>query len=225
MGNRLIRSAVVCLPALVVLLGLASVVRFSPADTAQAPSAQEKPAPAKSEPEDDEDEGGAMLDPLGPNAACYVCHMTFVFEELAGTHLTEKITCIECHGLSAAHANDENIGATKPDITYKREAVDASCEKCHEDHDVSARDVVARFLERELKDPKPVCTDCHGMHRIDHAEEQAEMAEPSPPPTPEPAPKSVEAKNLSGNHEECPPPAGRSRFSKSSRIASKTPTA
>jgi hypothetical protein len=79
-----------------------------------------------------------MLDPLGPNAACYVCHMTFVFEEIAEPS-AEKVTCIECHGLSAAHANDEDIGATKPDIMYKRDEIDASCEKCHEDHDVRPR--------------------------------------------------------------------------------------
>lgn len=174
MGNRLIRASFVFLPAFALLFGLASVARLSTAKTAQAASDQDKPAPAKSEAVEEQDEGETMLDPLGPNAACYVCHMTFVFEELARTHLTEKVTCIECHGLSAAHANDEDIGATKPDIMYKRDEVDASCEKCHEEHDVPAQDVVALFLERELKVRKPVCTDCHGMHRIEHAEEEPE---------------------------------------------------
>lgn len=174
MGNRLIRASFVFLPAFAMVVGLVSVVRLSTAKTAQAASDQEKPAPAKSEAVEEEAEGETMLDPLGPNAACYVCHMTFVFEELARTHLTEKVTCIECHGLSAAHANDENIGATKPDIMYKRDEIDGSCEKCHEEHDVPAQDVVARFLERKLKVRKPVCTDCHGMHRIEHAEEEPE---------------------------------------------------
>ncbi len=184
MGNRLIRTLLVFLPSLAVLVGLASITRLSTADTAQAPSEQEKPAPAKSEVAEEEDEGETMLDPLGPNAACYVCHMTFVFEELARTHLTEKVTCIECHGLSAAHANDEDIGATKPDIMYKRDEVDASCEKCHEEHDVAAQDVVARYLDRELKVQKPVCTDCHGMHRIEHAEEEVEEAPDKTAPKP-----------------------------------------
>ena len=97
--------------------------------------------------------------PLGANAACYVCHMTFVGEELSKTHLRAKITCIDCHGLSAAHANDEDIGATPPDISFNRDEVDAMCLKCHERHDILAEEVAVR--ERP-----PICTDCHGGHRI-----------------------------------------------------------
>jgi hypothetical protein len=97
--------------------------------------------------------------PLGANAACYVCHMTFVGEELSKTHLQAKITCVDCHGLSAGHANDENIGATPPDISFDREEVDAMCLKCHERHDILTKEVAVRT------DP-PTCTDCHGGHRI-----------------------------------------------------------
>ena len=97
--------------------------------------------------------------PVGANAACYVCHMTFVGEELSKTHLQAEITCIRCHGLSAGHANDEDIGATPPDITFNRNEVDAMCLKCHERHDLVAQEVSVR------KHP-PVCTDCHGSHRI-----------------------------------------------------------
>lgn len=167
---------VMTLPALGLLLGLLSITRFSAADAAMAPAEGEKSAATES---GDDDEGGEfMLDPLGPNAACYVCHTTFVFEELARVHLAEKTTCIECHGLSAAHANDEHIGATKPDIVYKHDAIDASCKKCHEKHDAPASEVVALYRQRELKDPKPVCTDCHGTHRIEHAGgEEAQKAE------------------------------------------------
>ncbi len=113
------------------------------------------------------------IDPLGANAACYVCHMTFVKEELAKVHLKAKVGCIQCHGLSAKHANDENIGATKPDITFKREQVDASCAKCHQTHDAPAQKVVARFVERHLAANKPpICTDCHGQHKIARAAEK-----------------------------------------------------
>ena len=97
--------------------------------------------------------------PLGANAACYVCHMTFVGEELSKSHLQAKITCIDCHGLSAAHANDENIGATPPDVSFDRDEVDAMCLKCHERHDILAEEVAVR-------EQPPVCTDCHGGHRI-----------------------------------------------------------
>jgi len=111
-----------------------------------------------------------VADPMGPNGACYVCHMTFVREELAKTHLAKKVTCVRCHGLSAKHANDEDIGATKPDRPYTREQVNAMCRKCHKRHDVPPEDVVARWVERKLTQAPAVCTDCHGTHRIERPE-------------------------------------------------------
>jgi len=144
------------------------------------------PSPAESKAEDKEgkdegegdDEGnedaGVFIDPMGPNAACYVCHQTFIFEPMSVVHKAEKVTCIKCHGLSAAHANDEHIGATPPDVRYPREKVDAACAECHEDHDVPVADVLARFVERKLTPrPAPVCTDCHGRHRIPEAASDA----------------------------------------------------
>jgi len=108
------------------------------------------------------------VDPLGPNAACYVCHMTFVKEPLSKVHAKAKVSCIQCHGLSAPHANDEDIGATKPDITFKRDAVDAACRKCHETHDVAPAKVTARWQARKSP-PDPICTSCHGSHKIARA--------------------------------------------------------
>jgi len=129
--------------------------------------AEADPPAAEQSPADD------FIDPLGPNSACYVCHMTFVREEISKVHLAEQIGCIKCHGLSAAHANDENVGATPPDITFKRRQVDRSCGECHENHDVPAGEVVARFLQRKLPpDVVPVCTNCHGTHRIERAAEE-----------------------------------------------------
>jgi len=131
----------------------------------------------------DEPDEPPMIDPLSANAACYVCHMTFVGEELSTVHFQEKTMCIDCHGLSAPHANDENIGATPPDVVFKRDEVDASCEECHEDHDAPGAEVVARFVERELADPHPICTDCHGTHKIERAAEEADdVANLEPPP-------------------------------------------
>jgi hypothetical protein len=128
-------------------------------------------SPAEAPPRDENaSESPPEIDPLGPNAACYVCHITFVREELSRTHLREKVACIDCHGLSAAHANDEDIGATPPDVTFKRHEIDASCRECHEGHDVPAREVIARWLEREQPGPSPVCTDCHGSHKIERLE-------------------------------------------------------
>jgi hypothetical protein len=118
-------------------------------------------------------------DPLGGNAGCYVCHLTFVKEDLAKVHLKAKVGCTDCHGPSAKHANDENIGATKPDITYKREQVEPSCVKCHEKHNAAARKVIARCVERKLG-PKssPTCTECHGTHKIDRAKEAGAAGKP-----------------------------------------------
>jgi formate-dependent nitrite reductase cytochrome c552 subunit len=93
--------------------------------------------------------------------------VTFVQEEMAKVHLKEEITCVKCHGLSAAHANDENIGATKPDITYRREQIDASCRKCHETHDAPATQVIARWQEIGSPRTFSACTDCHGTHKIE----------------------------------------------------------
>jgi hypothetical protein len=96
--------------------------------------------------------------------------MTFVQEELVKTHLAHQVACTKCHGLSAKHANDEDVGATKPGITYRRGEVDASCRTCHDKHDVAAQKVVACFLDRHLSlKTDPVCTDCHGTHRIDRS--------------------------------------------------------
>ncbi|MCK4292110.1 MAG: cytochrome c3 family protein [Planctomycetes bacterium] len=117
-----------------------------------------------------EAEAAAQFDetnPLGANAACYVCHITFVKEELSKAHLKARITCVGCHGVSAGHANDEDIGATPPDVTFERGRVDAMCLKCHKRHDISG-------LKAAAAKPPPVCTDCHDTHRI----KKAEITEP-----------------------------------------------
>jgi hypothetical protein len=131
---------------------------------AQGPARGVHPSGTKSAPPAD------AIDVLGANMACYVCHVTFVTEDLVKTHLKEKIGCIDCHGLSAKHANDENIGATKPDVTFNRRQVDGNCVKCHEGHNVPAKAVIARFNERHLPTAAaPICTDCHGTHKIDRS--------------------------------------------------------
>ena len=165
MGARVSRAA----PWTAVLL--AAVISFSlsrdPGPTfGRCPAGADDPAPDAAE------EAAEEADPLGANAACYVCHIPFVKEELSKVHLEGKVTCIVCHGLSAAHANDEYVGATPPDVGFTRDEVDPLCLRCHETHDAPARKVLARFLERGLS-PKsvPACTDCHGSHKIERAAE------------------------------------------------------
>ncbi|MBL7223474.1 MAG: hypothetical protein ISS72_06465 [Candidatus Brocadiae bacterium] len=110
--------------------------------------------------------------PMGPNAACYVCHMTFVRESLSRDHLAAKVYCINCHGLSAPHANDEDVGATKPDVTFTRTQVNPSCRACHASHDAAPEKVLLRWQQvvkaKFAGQPpaSPACTDCHGYHKV-----------------------------------------------------------
>jgi hypothetical protein len=164
MALRLNRYA---LPAVALLT--AAVIAAAPC--AWYTSGAEKPA---TKPDDSSAEEPAeekpLVDPLGPNGACYVCHIPFLTEHLARSHMLQDIGCVNCHGLSAAHANDENIGATKPDITFTRDEIDKSCAECHDTHDVPANQVVARFVQRKLSTKTPtVCVDCHGSHKIEDA--------------------------------------------------------
>lgn len=102
------------------------------------------------------------------NNACFVCHGNYREEELATTHAKNKVGCMECHGESLDHRNDEN-NTTPPDVMYPWEEINNYCRKCHKQHDAPAREVVARWKQRcpQKTDPeKIVCTDCHGDHRL-----------------------------------------------------------
>ena len=100
--------------------------------------------------------------------ACFVCHANFKTESLAQGHAKAKMGCIDCHGKSYAHRNDEN-NTTPPEKMYARDQIDDACRQCHPSHDVTAAKVVVLALQRGLSktDPKAiVCTDCHGNHRL-----------------------------------------------------------
>ena len=101
-------------------------------------------------------------------AACFVCHANFKTESLAQGHAQAKMGCIDCHGKSYAHRNDEN-NTTPPEKMYAMDQIDQACRQCHPSHDVTAAKVVVLALQRGLSktDPKAiVCTDCHGNHRL-----------------------------------------------------------
>jgi hypothetical protein len=102
------------------------------------------------------------------NAACFVCHTNYRTEFLVSRHAKANVSCHNCHGESLAHQNDEN-NITPPETLYPAEKIGPLCLKCHETHDVSAREVIARWKERGLEKTDPdkiVCTDCHGDHRM-----------------------------------------------------------
>ena len=165
MRNRAIRRVLVIGIGVAGILAATLLVRGSSA-------VADGPGEPKDASGDKPAESSETIDPLSVNATCYVCHMTFVREEISRAHFKEKVTCIKCHGLSAAHANDEDVGATKPDIVYKRGQVDGMCGKCHEHHDIPATEVIARFVERKITESPVVCTNCHGKHRIEPPEEE-----------------------------------------------------
>lgn len=109
--------------------------------------------------------------PLGANAACLVCHMTFLEDSLSKVHLRNGMSCASCHGVSAPHANDEEIGRTPPDRSFKRTEVDPFCKKCHTLHRAWPADIVKAWKKLGRGPELPVCTDCHGTHRIEAASE------------------------------------------------------
>jgi predicted CXXCH cytochrome family protein len=116
--------------------------------------------------------GSGSSNAMGSNLACYVCHMTYVKEPLSRVHLKHKVYCIDCHGVSADHANDEDIGATKPDICFKRSQVNDACRKCHSKHNAAPEKLIKRWTDRKLTKTPPVCTDCHGTHKIKREKDQ-----------------------------------------------------
>jgi hypothetical protein len=117
---------------------------------------------------DEEAIAAANTEAAKENAACFVCHTNYRTEFLASSHAKVNISCYRCHGESLEHQNDEN-NTTPPETLYPAEKIDPFCRKCHQSHDVSPREVIARWKERGLEktDPqKMVCTDCHGEHRM-----------------------------------------------------------
>jgi len=102
------------------------------------------------------------------NSACYVCHRNLEKDELVVTHGKAEVACVDCHGQSLLHRNDED-NATAPDKMFGPDNIDTLCQSCHDEHDVPARAVIARWQERCAGKTRPetiVCTDCHFYHRL-----------------------------------------------------------
>lgn len=112
--------------------------------------------------------GGGTKIPPGRRLMCYDCHVNYFEEQLAAVHAEKAVTCVDCHGASEAHKNDES-NTTPPQIMYPRETIDAKCRECHKTHDAAAAAVIARWQDRGLQKLGPAelaCTDCHGSHRL-----------------------------------------------------------
>jgi hypothetical protein len=118
--------------------------------------------------DDPTEEQAVATKAAGENMACFVCHANYMSEFLAERHARADVGCVNCHGDSFAHRNDEN-NTTPPEIMYSAEKIDPFCRGCHDSHDVPPDKIVARWKELDLNksDPVPiVCTDCHGEHRM-----------------------------------------------------------
>jgi len=118
--------------------------------------------------EEEEASAAAITEAAAENMACFVCHANYRGEFIAERHAQADVGCVNCHGDSFAHRNDEN-NTTPPETMYSADKIDAFCRGCHESHDVSPRMIVARWAERNLDKTDPdriVCTDCHGNHRM-----------------------------------------------------------
>ena len=106
--------------------------------------------------------------PRANNEPCFVCHGNYREEPLVEQHAKENLGCVECHGSSPAHRDDED-NITPPDLLYASDKIDRMCQKCHEDHTAPVRKVISVWQQKcpAKSDPASlVCTDCHGAHRL-----------------------------------------------------------
>ena len=113
---------------------------------------------------------GWPVGPAGPkkpidNMRCLVCHGNYQDEELAVIHAAVGVGCVNCHGLSLAHSEDEEH-LIPPDIMYAKDKINVSCMVCHSVETLCDK----KEHEMLVGDPaadESVCTDCHGKHRLE----------------------------------------------------------
>ena len=112
------------------------------------------------------------------NSECLICHMDFKNEELSVKHDQVGIGCINCHGDSLAHGDDE-LNITPPDRLYGRAEILPFCKGCHSTH--MEGKVYDEFVKNWHSKRRPngrmilddsVCTDCHGNHAVLRPDQQ-----------------------------------------------------
>lgn len=116
------------------------------------------------------------------NRLCLVCHEALTEELISRVHEKHGILCIDCHGPSTLHMEDE-MQMTKPDVLFGRGEVESYCQGCHSQHKDQAK--VEKFRQdnwgRDLSNGRVVnnasiCTDCHGRHNIGHEKRESQSA-------------------------------------------------
>ena len=96
------------------------------------------------------------------NSYCHVCHLNYQTDPLAEDHRERGIGCVNCHGPSDAHADDE-ASETAPDTMYPRARINASCQQCHSESKLSS--TCRSAIATDAGTPE-VCTSCHGQHGL-----------------------------------------------------------
>ena len=125
--------------------------------------AKEAPAVAKDDPDGEDDL-------LGANAACYVCHTSFVKEDLAKTHLAAKVGCINATACPRSTPTTRISGPPSPMSFSNAARSTPLAASATRSTNVVPEKIIARFIERKVAKTPVVCTDCHGAHKIDAAD-------------------------------------------------------
>ncbi|MDP6635161.1 MAG: NapC/NirT family cytochrome c [Phycisphaerae bacterium] len=104
------------------------------------------------------------------NSYCYDCHMYLEREKepLIVRHASVNIGCVDCHGKSQPHVDDES-GETPPDIMYAKDQINVACGKkgCHSEKKLKkVTSHKAWFASAPAAQDKKYCTDCHGRHSV-----------------------------------------------------------
>ncbi len=116
--------------------------------------------------EDDPDEGPST-ESMADNSRCFVCHINYMYEDIAVTHARVNMGCANCHGESDEHIADESWASggngTAPDIMYPRAKINPFCMGCHPKEKIDSEQHKPLFTDTT---EEKYCTDCHGEHRL-----------------------------------------------------------
>lgn len=164
MGTKALVSLAACVVVVMAFIG----VRQAQPEGATSP---EKPQPPT--------QAAPVLSPAGvpadqrpvDNSSCLLCHPSLAEEMITKAHAKGGTLCVDCHGLSTAHAAGEGL-VDKADLLFGRGEIVPLCQKCHEaphQHPDRVDAFIAEWQGRIRPNGRKVskdsvCTDCHGAH-------------------------------------------------------------
>jgi hypothetical protein len=95
-------------------------------------------------------------------SSCAVCHVDAADQWNGTVHERSAVGCVECHGPSHGHVEDEN-NEVSPDEVFVRADVDRLCAECHRCGRAPVTPAQAALLPAVTP---AVCTDCHIAHQF-----------------------------------------------------------